>query len=218
MIPGPWRDRLRLAALAVVALVLAHDLVFLLTDGSGGYGVALAQTGHGTQWTATVVVVAALAISLTIFGTARLISLTHEARELEGHGASVRSGRTTDLAGHLVQAWLVILPVSLALFVLVENLEHLSAGLPAPGLAVLGSVEYHGVLGVFALVSLLAALVEALYRWRRDVLIARIQAARARLARRPARVARRALPWVDLRHAAIIGHRISGRAPPQLSA
>ena len=112
----------------------------------------------------------------------------------------------------------MILPVSLALFVVVENLEHLSVGLAAPGLGVLGSVQYHGVIGVFVLVSLVAALIDALYRWRRDVLIARIEAARARLARLPARVARRALPWVDLRHAAIIGHRISGRAPPPLSA
>jgi hypothetical protein len=217
MIPARWRDRIRLAALALTALVLAHDLVFLLTDGSS-YGVAMAQTGHGPQWTATVVIVAVLAISLAVLGSFRLVSLTRQARELEGTRATVRSGRLPDLAGQLVRSWLVILPVSLALFVVVENLEHLSVGLPAPGLGVLGSVQYHGVIGVFVLVSLVAALVDALYRWRRDVLIARIEAARARLARRPARVARRALPWVDLRHAAILGNRISGRAPPSLSA
>ncbi len=217
MIPARWRDRIRLAALALTALVLAHDLVFLFTDGSL-YGVAMAQTGHGAQWTATVLIVAILAISLAALGSFRLVSLSRQARELEGARATVRSGRLTDLAGQLVRSWLVILPVSLALFVVVENLEHLSVGLAAPGLGVLGSVQYHGVIGVFVLVSLVAALIDALYRWRRDVLIARIEAARARLARLPARVARRALPWVDLRHAAIIGNRISGRAPPQLSA
>jgi hypothetical protein len=217
MIPARWRDRIRLAALALAALVLAHDLVFLLTDGSS-YGVAMAQTGHGAQWTATVLIVAVLALSLAVLGSFRLVSLTRQARELEGTRATVRSGRLTDLAGQLVRSWLVILPVSLALFVVVENLEHLSVGLPAPGLGVLGSVQYHGVIGVFVLVALVAALIDALYRWRRDVLIARIEAARARLARRPATVTQRALPWVDLRHAAIIGNRISGRAPPPLSA
>ena len=69
MIPAPWRDRFRLAALAAVAFVLAHDLVFLLTDG-GSYGLALARTGHGDQWTGTVIVVAALAAGLAIAGAA----------------------------------------------------------------------------------------------------------------------------------------------------
>ena len=217
MIPARWRDRMRLAALALVALVLAHDLVFLLTDG-GGYGLAMARTGHGDQWTAAVLIVALLAVCLAMVGSVRLVSLSRQARALEGARATVPSGRLADLAGHLARAWLLILPLSLVLFVLVENLEHVSAGLPAPGLGVLDSVQYHGVIGVFVLVSFLAALVEALYRWRRDILIARIEAARARLRRRPARVARRALPWVDLRHAAIIGNRISGRAPPSLFA
>ena len=65
MITGHWRDQFRLAALAAVAFVLAHDLVFLLTDG-GSYGLALARTGHGDQWTGTVILVAALALSLAI--------------------------------------------------------------------------------------------------------------------------------------------------------
>ena len=82
----------------------------------------------------------------------------------------------------------MILPVALVLFVVVENLEHVSVGLPAPGLAVLGSYQYHSVVGVFAAISFLAALVDALYRWRRDVLVARIEAARARLQRRPTAV------------------------------
>ena len=217
MIPARWRDRVRLAALATVAFVLAHDLIFLITDGRS-YGLALAQTGHGEQWTGTVVIVAGLAITLAILGTARLVALSRLARALDAGAITVRGGRPGDLAGHLVRSWLAIMPIALVLFIVVENIEHLSVGLPAPGLSVLGSSQYHSVLGVFAMVSLLAALVDALYRWRRDILVARIEAARARLRRRPARVARRSLPWVDLRHAAITGNRISGRAPPLLFA
>jgi hypothetical protein len=216
MIPGRWRDRFRLGALAAVAFVLGHDLVFLLTDG-GAYGVALARTGHGDQWTGTVILVAALALGLTVLGAIRLFSLTRLAHELDAGELTVRAGRLSDLAGHLVRAWLVILPIALVLFVIVENVEHLSVGLAAPGLSVLGSSEYHSVIGVFLVVSLLAALVDSLYRWRRDVLVARIEAARARIRRRPAVVARRALPWVDRRHASITGNRISGRAPPFLA-
>ncbi len=215
MIPARWRDRSRLAALAAVAFVLAHDLIYLLTAG-GAYGLALARAGHGDGWTGTVIVVATLACALAILGTVRLVGLTRLARELEAGDRSVRAGRLGDLGRHLVRAWLVILPVALVLFVIVENLEHLSVGLPAPGLSVLGSAQYHFVIGVFLVVSLLAALVDALYRWRRDILVARIEAARARLLRRPAAGARRSLPWVDRRHAAITGNRISGRAPPPL--
>ncbi|MGH2465641.1 MAG: hypothetical protein ACRDGI_09275, partial [Candidatus Limnocylindrales bacterium] len=103
----------------------------------------------------------------------------------------------------------------LALFVGVENIEHLSVGLAAPGLAVLDSAQYHSVIFVFAAISLLAALVDALYRWRRDILVARIQAARARLDRRPTAVVRCGLPWLDRSHASVTGTRISGRAPPR---
>ena len=110
MITGHWRDQFRLAALAAVAFVLAHDLVFLLTDG-GSYGLALARTGHGDQWTGTVILVAALALSLAILGAFRLISLSRLARQLNATDQSVRAGSIGDLLSHLVRAWLVILPV-----------------------------------------------------------------------------------------------------------
>jgi HAMP domain-containing protein len=214
MTEGHWRARFRLGALAAVAFVLAHDLVFLLTD-TGSYGLALTRTGHGEQWTGTVILVAALALALAVLGAIRLISLSRLAGELDAGDITVRAGAIRDLAGHLVRAWLTILPVALVLFVGVENVEHLSVGLPAPGLSVLGSSQYHSVFAVFALVSLLAALVDALYQWRRDLLVARIEAARDRLRHRAALVARQDLPWVDRRHASIIGNGLFVRAPPQ---
>jgi hypothetical protein len=217
MIQATWRDRFRLATLAAVAFVLAHDTVFLLTDG-GSFGVALARTGHGNQWTGTVIVVAGLAIGLAIAGAIRLVHLSRLAAELDSGELSVREGRPADLFSHLLKAWLLILPVALVLFVIVENLEHLSVGLPAPGLSVLGSAQYHSVLGVFAVISLLAALVDALYRWRRDVLVARIEAARARLLHPRTGLIRHRVPWLDRRHASVLGHSISGRAPPLAAA
>ena len=152
---------------------------------------------------------------LAVLGGLRLVALTRLAGELDARDLSVQAGRWTDLAGDLLRAWSFILPVALVLFVGVENLEHVSVGLPAPGLSVLGSSQYHSVFGVFLLVSLLAALVDALYRWRRDVLVARIAAARARLQHGLAVVPGYDLPWVDRRHGSIAGNRITGRAPPQ---
>src|ERR1019366_3019549 len=120
MTEGHRHARFRLGALAAVAFVLAHDLVFLLTE-TGSYGLALTRTGHGEQWTGTVILVAALALALAVLGAIRLISLSRLAGELDAGDITVRAGGIPDLAGHLVRAWLKILPGALVLFVGVEN-------------------------------------------------------------------------------------------------
>lgn len=196
---------------------LAHNLVFLATFG-GGSGQALARTGHGVQWTATVVVVAILALALGAAGALRLAQLSRLARDIDHGGVSSARPGIGDLVEHLVRAWLVILGCALLLFVGAENVEHVIAGLPAPGLTVLGSGGYQAALTIFASVALLAALVDALYRWRRDMLAARIEAGRARWARSRGSMPRPQIPWVERRHGAIVGHRIAGRAPPPAAA
>ena len=217
MIDRTWRDRARLGLLAAVTLVLAHDIAFLLTFGSSWQAV-LARTGHGNAWNETVVVVAGLAVALAFAGLARLAWLSRMARRLDGgRSTAPRVGRGPLVQG-LRRAWLAIFPISLALFIVVENVERASAGLPAPGLDVMGSLGIAGIAVLFGIVAGVAALVDALYRWRRAVLIARIAAARRRPARAAAVGARPNVPWVERRHAAIVGHRIAGRAPPRALA
>jgi hypothetical protein len=217
MIDRIWRDRARLGLLAAVTLVLAHDIAFLLTFGSSWQAV-LARTGHGNAWNETVVVVAGLAVALAFAGLARLAWLARMARRLDGgRSTAPRVGRGPLVQG-LRRAWLAIFPISLALFIVVENVERVSAGLPAPGLDVMGSLGIAGIALLFGIVAGVAALVDALYRWRRAVLIARIAAARRRPARAAAVGARPNMPWVERRHAAIAGHRIAGRAPPRALA
>jgi hypothetical protein len=208
-----WRDRARLGLLALVTFVLAHDIAFLLTYGSSWQAV-LARTGHGDRWNETVLAVAGIAVALGVAGLLRLARLARMARRLDGGRSAVPAGGPDALAGELRRAWLAIFPISLALFVVVENVERMSVGLPAPGLDVMGSLGFAGIAALFGLVAGVTALVDALFRWRRAVLIARIEAARRRRARSAAASARPNLPWVDRRHAAIAGHRIAGRAPP----
>lgn len=208
-----WRDRARTSALALVVFALAHNLTFLVTYDQE-VGLALARTGHGAQWTATLVLVAILAAALLVAGIVRLVQLSRLAHDLDGAAISAANGGSRDLAHNLVRAWLQILGCSLLVFVGAENLEHLTAGLPAPGLSVLGSGEYHFALAVFAVCALAAALVDALYRWRRDMLVALIAAVRSRWARPRALGARPRTPWVDRHHAAVARHQIAGRAPP----
>ena len=128
-----------------------------------------------------------------------------------------RSARRALVLG-LRRAWLAIFPISLALFIVVENVERTSAGLPAPGLDVMGSLGFAGIAVLFGIVAGVTALVDALYRWRRDVLLARIESSRRHLARSTPAGARPNAPWVERRHAAIAGHRIAGRAPPRALA
>jgi hypothetical protein len=200
-------------ALALVVFALAHNLTFLVTYGNGS-GDALARTGHGAQWTAAVALIAILALALAAAGALRLAQLSRLARDLDDLTASIEHIGLRNLCGHLVRSWLVIFGCALVLFVGAENLEHVAAGLPAPGLSVLGSGEYHGALAIFAAVAFMAAMVDALYRWRRDVLVARIEAARTRWVRAHGSTGRPETPWIDRRHGAISGHRIAGRAPP----
>jgi hypothetical protein len=207
-----WRDRARTAALALVVFALAHNLTFLLTFGEGS-DAALARTGHGAQWTATVVLVVVLALALVAAGALRLAQLSRLAGAVD-RAESPSAGTRTKLR-LIGRAWLQILVGALALFVAAENLEHVAAGLVAPGLSVLGSGDYHDTLAVFAGVAFAAALVEGLYRWRREVLIARIVSARARWTGDRQSSARPNLPWIDPRHGAIVNHQIAGRAPPR---
>ena len=212
MTSNPWRGRARTAALALVVFALAHNLTFLLTYGEGS-GAALARTGHGANWTATVALVVVLALALVAAGALRLAQLSRLGRALDGAETPSSIIRTTiRLIG---RAWLQVLIGALVLFIAAENLEHVAAGLVAPGLSVLGSGDYHDTLAVFAGVAFAAALVEGLYRWRREVLIARIVSARARWTRARQSSARPNLPWINPRHGAIVSHQIAGRAPPR---
>lgn len=214
---GGWRDRARLGILAAVTFVIAHDLAFLLTYGSS-WQALLARTGHGDGWADTVLIVAGLAAALAFAGLWRIARLARMARRLGRGGSLAPRGGTRALGGHLRRSWLAIFPVSLVLFIVVENLERMSVGLPAPGLDVMGSLGFPGIAVLFVLVAAVTALVDALYRWRREVLLARIQAARTRRTRTAATNGRPNAPWVERRHAAIADHRIAGRAPPQATA
>jgi hypothetical protein len=209
------RDLARTSALALVVFVLAHNLIFLATYG-GDAAHALEATGHGSQWTATVALVIALALVLAVAGAVRLGQLSRLARRVDQGGLTVERADDRSFAVDLVRRWCWILLAALACFVISENIEHISVGLSAPGLAVLGSAAYDATLPIFAAVAFVAALIDALYRWRHDVLLARIVAAGARWARAAGSVVRPPLPWTDPRHAAIAGHRIAGRAPPLL--
>ena len=217
MIDRTWRDRGRLGILVAVTFVLAHDIAFLLTFGSSWQAV-LARTGHGNAWNETALVVVGLAGGLAVAGLARLAWLARMARRLDGgRSAAPQVGRGVLVQG-LRRAWLAIFPISLALFIVVENVERMSVGLPAPGLDVMGSLGLAGIAVLFGSSpasrpwSMPCTAGGGTSSSRASRLPAAVRHAAAAVGARPN------APWVEHRHAAIAGHRIAGRAPPRALA
>ena len=208
------RRLLGFLAMTLVALVVAHNLVFLLAYGAGA-DEALAHSGHDGAWGTAVAVVLAATVGLLGLGTWRLYRLGLVARSLGASEGALRPGPSAFVRG-LVRLWLPLVGVTTLLFVVQENLEHQHAGETLPGLSVLGSAEYPNGALVIAVIALAVAFVVALFHWRRDVLMARIRAARAQWDG-PARIVQRGQAvWVERRHASIVVHQVSGRAPPPL--
>lgn len=209
---GGWIvRRTGFAVMSAVALVLAHNLVFLAGYGPA-YGEALGRTGHGATWSSAVLIVLGLGVMLLVAAAWRLRTLGVLARAA-AREAILPSDRR-GFVGHLVRLWPRLTLLTLALFVLQENVEHYNIGEPLPGLGVLLSSEYPNALLIFGVVALVVAIVGALFRWRRDVLLARMAAARPRWRRASGRSVRPSLAWVDGLAGSLLGRRLAVRAPP----
>jgi hypothetical protein len=205
--------RLARLATALVTLVLAHNVVFLATYGRR-YGEALVQSGHDAAWTTAVGLVMGLGLALLTLGTWQLRRLSRQARSLGAVDRLLDPGLAS-FAAHLGRLWLGLTASTIVLFVTQENVEHLALGDPLPGIGVLARNGSPVALTVIAAVALGVALVGALFRWRRDVLIARIAAARGRW--RLQRAQPRRSQAGDRRPQPALGGSISGRAPPAAS-
>jgi hypothetical protein len=200
------------AVLQLAALVLAHQLVYLARYGSL-YGEALVHSGHGDGWNAAVSTSLLLAAGMLALGVARLQWLGVLVRRASQADDTAALPRRALLAGFARVAPRIAV-LQLVLLSAQENLEHVAAGRPAPGAAILFSPEYAGGGWIALAVSFAVSLVVALFIWRRDVLLARLRAARAALPRvsevaprRPGVVAPRPVE-------SILGRRSALRAPP----
>jgi hypothetical protein len=200
------------ALLALLVLAVAHDLVFLLTYGSG-YAAELARTGHGSRWDGTVRVVLAAGLALAAVATMRLGFLWGLVRAAKAGpqpvGLPVRA-----YLGIVSNLWIRLFVVAMPFFVVQENFERWSVGVALPGLGVLASSGTVGPIPVFLLVSLAIAAVASLFRWGIATLEARVEAARTLWPAPSARRAYSASVSSDLPSASILGRNLAGRAPP----
>jgi hypothetical protein len=196
---------------ALVALVLAHSLVFLVRYGSA-YGEALAHNGHDLAWSIAVWSAAILGSGLAIAGVFQLSRLSRAASAI--WPVAVRA--TPPAGPGLVRRWLGtsgrLAVLTAVLLTIQENVERSGLGLPAPGPGLLVSGDYPWAVAIVIAVSLAIGLVVALFRVRREALLVRIRAA----GRAQARTAPDAKPNV-LHHrpaASVLGQARGLRAPP----
>lgn len=197
------------AVVVVVTLALAHDLTFLARYGSI-YGEALAHAGHGQAWTTAVLVSLTLGAGLALAAALQLWRLrgaSGRAEQPTNEGSGLRNlGRSwVDLAARLTATVTVLLTIQ-------ENIERAAIGARTVDPAILVSPEYAGALAIVAAVAIAVSFVVALFRWRRDALLARIRAAiTPRLRPLPARLP---LRRADVPRGSILGRRLGLRAPP----
>jgi hypothetical protein len=210
------RRLLGFVAMTLVALVVAHNLVFLLAHGAG-YDEALAHSGHGRAWTISVAVVLAAGFGLVGLALWRLHRLGLVARTIDATEGRLPPGRGR-FVPRLARHWLGLAGATMLLFVIQENLEHQHVGAGLPGLSVLGSAEYPNAVPVIAGIALAVAFVGSLFRWRREVLIDRIVTALRRRRLRLVRPLRRPIADRDSRPESLVGRGLAVRAPPLLLA
>ena len=210
----------RFGLLALVSVLVAHDAIFAAQYGFGAaFADAMRAGGHDPYWPilSTLAVVAA-----TLLGLRAILRLGH----LRSTEPPNRPVRATASFGHVARSYrreLVILwPPLFALvsvaFGVQENAEHLLGHGHLIGIGAVTGPEYPLALPVIALVTLLAAAVGALVRWRIAVLQARL-AGRLHPTRPRGLTARRAHPgWADVAairaHAWFLVRLDAGRAPP----
>jgi hypothetical protein len=214
--------------MALSGLVLAHDLAFLAKYGAA-YTDALARSGHDDRWTAAVTAVALVSAALLLAGSWRLHRLYRLAASVSRrHGEArllvqARPSRPARLPAPrtffalLGRSWIVLGLSVAVLFVLQENIEHVSRGLGAPGLAVLAADGDLSTVQIIIGTTLAVAAVAALFRWHGQALAARIAAARVgRRARH--RADRPRHPQAERQTGSLLGRRQGLRAPPVLQA
>lgn len=214
-VPGPAV----VAALAPAALVLTHDLLFLLTYGPS-YGRALTATGHDPRWegaVGTVLAVTGLAAVVAVVRLARLWaevgSTPHPAAGglHDGQRASMR-WPPVSLWTSMARMWAALLPLVAGLLVAQESLERWAAGEPLPGLAPLLADHGLGLVLVTA-VTFALSLVGGLLRWSHARVIGLLTAVRRR-PRRRAPAAGRPVIHESASPASLLGRSLAGRAPP----
>lgn len=210
----------RFAALVLASLLVAHTTIYLARHGAGaGFAAAMTAEGHDAYWPVFALVVGGGAAVLAGTAIRRLRALA---------GRAPRRHRSADgrplpgFGDELKALWPNVFGATTVLYAIQENLEHLAVQGHLPGPNILWGPEGSYALPGLLLVSLCAAALGALVRWRTAVYVARIgRVAESVPPHRPAAKlpARR---WIVVGATCALDRiavrRDAGRAPPSIVA
>jgi hypothetical protein len=201
--------------LQLAALVLAHQLVYVVRYGSR-FGEELVHAGHGEAWAVAVTTSLLLGLGLLVVAAARLAYLGAIVRRETRARAQISTARLNPTT--LLRAWLRLAPrmavLGTILLTAQENLERASVGQALPGAGVLLSPQYPAGLWITIAVALAVSFVAALFERRHEVLLARLRRARAARPRHVIAAPRRPAVHVGRPAASLIGRESALRAPP----
>jgi hypothetical protein len=211
----PAFERLRFGLLVAVGVLLAHDAVFAAQFGLGSARAeALAATAH-EYWPVFTV----LTLLAAVVGTGWAAGAFMRLRRLAaGLPAAAPVPAESGYAREVARLWARLFPVVVLVFAVQENVEHLLAGAPAPGLYALSAPGYPLAIPVLAGVTGLLAAVGGWLRYRRRALLHRLCAARSAWQRAVARATALTRRWglvaALVVHGRILTRLDAGRAPP----
>lgn len=175
--------------MVLATVVLGHELTYLLAHGPSGYGAAMDEAGHGRYWLTYALVVGAIGTALTAVVAMQLIRLQRLAAGLTPDARGVDNVGPIQFLRLMGCLWLKTGTSAALVYLVQENLESVTAGLPLPGLAVFAG-DHVIALPLIVLVGLAVAAIGSLVAWRRGALLRRLREAAAGLRRRAPRFAR----------------------------
>ena len=167
------RSWVRLGLLLIVALFIAHDAVYLAQFGIGGrLAAVMTERGHDGYWLAMI----AVAVMAGVLAAAGAVNAVLRLRQRLRTVPATSSDRSMRPPYHreVWRLWRVLLPATLVLFGVQENIEYLAAHGDVIGIEALVGPYAPLAIPVLALVTLALAAIGALVRWRIAVLESRI--------------------------------------------
>jgi hypothetical protein len=215
----------RLALLTILALLVAHDAVYVYHYGVGHeLAGAMAEGGHDAYWPAWTLIGVAAAAVLFVASARRFLGLSSVLRAA-GTDRRPRPGPALPAPSYLAETarlWAWLWTVVVVLFVVQENVETLSHVGQLVGFEPIAGPETRLAIPILAIITLSLAAIGAVVRWQLAVLEARVRASRRVTRHRRIADSAPAPEWAAVHALAptrwMLARPDAGRAPPVLLA
>ncbi len=214
-LPRRTLGRITFWALAGVALLVSHDVVFLVQLGPGEEFVRTLRQAAHDYW-------AAASVALTVTGVAAAIAFSLRIRWLKRRAAAVGASAVPlgprRYLRRVASTWLALFPIVALGFVVQESLEHLRGHDHLLGVEALLGAKYPLAVPIVGLITLGAALLGGAFGGAEGALLTAIadRLRRVVVLRPPVRLARAPLRLASSRRSPLAGTPAERAPPPEL--